>query len=226
MNSINYAIVRRLILKDWYLNRWFILAAIPLGLGALALNLTGSRIATLFSIIIVCIVLIGVGAQLAMITTVNERKEQTLPFVMSLPLSYREYTAAKILANLILFLVPWLILTAGTLGVLSLPGAGHGLIPYTAIMAMEILITNCLIIVAGVITESMAWASVAITCCSLGLNGLGYAFAHLRGISTYMWGQQAHWTPTAWTVLVAEALTVALLMWLTFFIQSRKTDFL
>jgi hypothetical protein len=41
-----------------------------------------------------------------------------------------------------------------------------------------------------------------------------------------MWGQQAHWTSTAWTVLLAEFLVVALLLGLTFFVQSRKTDFL
>jgi hypothetical protein len=145
---------------------------------------------------------------------------------MSLPVSFREYTAAKILANLIIFLIPWLIITAGALGVLCLPGAAHGLIPYTAIMSAEVLITTCLIIVAGIITESMAWAGAAITLSSLGLNGFGYVFAHMRGISSEMWGQQAHWTSTAWTVLLAEFLVVALLLGLTFFVQSRKTDFL
>ena len=38
---INYAVVRHLILKDWYLNRWVILGSLPVGLGALALVLTG-----------------------------------------------------------------------------------------------------------------------------------------------------------------------------------------
>ncbi len=228
MNSIpiNYSMVRRLILKDWYLNRWMILGAIPLGLAALSLTLTGSQAANLFTIILLCIVVIGAGAQLAVVTTINERKEQTLPFVMSLPISYREYTAAKILANLLIFLIPWLVITAGALGVLCLPGAGHGLIPFTAIMAVEMLITTCLIIVAGIITESMTWASVAITFSSLGLNGFGYLFAHLKGISKYMWGTQVHWSATALTVLVAELAFVPLLMWLTFLIQSRKTDFL
>lgn len=224
--AIDYAIVRRLILKDWYLNRWFILAAIPLGLGALALNLTGNKLASLFSMIMLCIIVIGLGAQLGMMTTVNERKEQTLAFVMSLPLSYREYTTAKILGTLIIFVPPWLMITAGALGVLALPGAAHGLIPYTAIMAVEMLITTCLITVAGIITESQAWAAVAITCSSLGLNGFGYLFAHLRGISTYMWGTQVHWTATSITVLLTEFALVALLLGVTFFIQSRKTDFL
>jgi hypothetical protein len=224
--QVNYSMVRRLILKDWYLNRWLILGSIPAGLAALAIILIGKFVALLLSIILLCMVIIGVGAQLATVTTVNERKEQTLAFMMSLPLSWREYTAAKILANLIIFLIPWLIISAGALGVLWLPGATHGLIPFTAIMAVEMLVTTCLIIAAGLITESQAGTTVAILSSSLGINILGFVFAHLRGISAYMWGQQVHWSPTALIVLLAEFAMVPLLLGLTFFIQSRKTDFL
>ncbi|MGB6192180.1 MAG: ABC-2 transporter permease [Terracidiphilus sp.] len=223
---INYAVVRHLILKDWYLNRWVILGSLPVGLGALALVLTGKPVAFMLCIILLCMVIVGVGAQLAMVTTVNERKEQTLAFVMSLPVSWREYTAAKILANLIIFLIPWALLTAGALGVLLLPGATHGLVPYTAIMAMEMLITTSLIVAAGIITESQTWATAGIFASSLGINVLGYVFAHLSGISKYMWGTQVQWSSTAWIILICEVLTVPLLLGVTFYIQSRKTDFL
>jgi ABC-2 type transport system permease protein len=223
---MNYAMVRRLIVKDWYLNRWMIIASVPAGLASLAIVLTGKQVAFLVSIILLCMVIIGVGAQLVIVTTVNERREQTMAFIMSLPVSWREYTAAKILANLILFLIPWLALTAGAIGILFLPGATHGLIPYIAIMSVEMLVTTCLLIAAGVITESQAWATVAIFFSSLGFNVFGYVFAHTRGISPQMWGAQMHWTPAAWTVLLAELLLVPLLLGLTFFVQSRKTDFL
>jgi hypothetical protein len=93
-------------------------------------------------------------------------------------------------------------------------------------MAVEMLVTTSLIVVAGIITESQAWTTVGIFCSSLGINILGYVFAHLRGIKSYMWGMQVHWSPTAWIVLLAELLTVPLLLGMAFFIQSRKTDFL
>ena len=83
----NYAMVRTLILKDWYLNRWMILGSIPAGLGSLAIVLTGKPVTFLLSIILLCALIIGVGAQLAGVTTINERKEQTLAFIMSLPVS-------------------------------------------------------------------------------------------------------------------------------------------
>jgi hypothetical protein len=104
--------------------------------------------------------------------------------------------------------VPWLIVSVGALLVLLLPGATHGLLPFTAIMAVEMLVTTCLIIAAGVITESQAWVTVAILCSSLGINILGYVFAHLSGISAYIFGMRVRWTGTAWTVLIAELLMV------------------
>lgn len=225
-HAINYTIVRQLIFKDWYLNRALILGSLPVGLFALALVLTGKPIAFMLCIILLCMVIVGVGASLAMTTTINERKEQTLAFVMSLPVSWREYTAAKILANLIIFLIPWVLLTAGALGVLMLPGATHGLIPFTAIMAVEMLITTSLIVVLGIVTESQTWATAGIFASSLGINVLGYVFAHLHGISTYMWGMSVHWTSTSLAILACEVLTVALLLSATFYVQSRKTDFL
>jgi hypothetical protein len=223
---MNYAVVRHLILKDWYLNRGVILGSIPVGLGALAIVLTGKQVAFMLCIILLCMVIVGVGAQLAFVTTINERKEQTLAFVMSLPVSWREYTAAKILANLMIFLIPWLPLTAGALGLLLLPGATHGLVPYTAIMALEMLITTSLIVAAGIITESQAWTTAGIFFSSLGINLGGYVFAHLPGIAKYMWGTRVYWSSTAWIILICELLTIPLLLGVTFFVQSRKTDFL
>jgi len=54
MNSspTNYAMVRRLILKDWYLNRWMIIGSVPAGLASLAIILTGKQVAFLISIIL------------------------------------------------------------------------------------------------------------------------------------------------------------------------------
>ena len=88
------------------------------------------------------------------------------------------------------------------------------------------LITTTLIVVAGIITESQAWTTAGIFCSSLGINVLGYVFAHLHGISMYMWDKRVYWSSTAWIVLICELLTVPLLLGTTFYIQSRKTDFL
>ena len=102
---MNYAMVKRLILKDWYLQLWTILASLVGVVATLGIIASGGKVAFLLGLILLIMVVISIGAQMPMSTIVTERKEQTLPFVMSLPISYREYTASKIWGNLLVCLV-------------------------------------------------------------------------------------------------------------------------
>ena len=105
---MNIAMVSRLIRKDWYLNRGGILASLFGGvvtLGVVA-AMPRSQMALLLGIIVLATILIGMGA-MVMMSAAMERRQQTLPFVMSLPISYREYTTAKIAGGMLIFLVLW-----------------------------------------------------------------------------------------------------------------------
>jgi hypothetical protein len=224
---MNYSMVKRLILKDWYLQRWSIVAAIAGGAITLAVIVTGGKAGFLLGVIGLVTVLIAVGAQVAMATTVLERKEQTLPFVMSLPVSYREYTAAKILAILSIFLLPWLTLVFGSLVILTIsPESPGGLIPYAAIMATEILVSTCLVVAVAVTSESQGWTIGAIMVGNLALNVAGYYVAHIPSIARGMYGHTVLWSPAASVLLLAEFGMAVLLLGLTFFFQARRTDFL
>lgn len=223
---MNYAMVKRLILKDWYLQRWAILGSLVGVVATLGIIASGGKVAFLLGLILLIMVIISIGAQMPMSTIVTERKEQTLPFVMSLPISYREYTASKIWGNLLIFLVPWLVTVLGSCGLLLFSPSARGLLPYTAIMSTEILLSTCLILGVAVITESQGWTVAAIMTGNLAVNGLGYVFAHIPGIAKGMWGSKIQWSGAASAVLLAEFIAIALLLGVTFFVQARKKDFL
>jgi ABC-2 type transport system permease protein len=223
---MSYAIVKRLVLKDWYLQRWAIMASLAGVVATLGIIATGGKVAFLVGLILLIMVIISIGAQMAVATIVTERKEQTLPFVMSLPISYREYTASKIWGNLLIFLVPWLTMVLGSFGLLLWSPSSRGLLPYAAIMSTEILLSTCLILKVALITESQGWAVAAIMVGNLAVNGIGYVVAHIGGIAKGMWGSTIQWSGAASAVLLAELTTVALLLGGTFFVQSRKKDFL
>lgn len=223
---MSYIMVKRLILKDWYLQRWMILGALGGGAAALGIVATGAKAAFILGLVLLVSILIAIGAHLAVSTMVEERKNQTLAFVMSLPISYREYTAAKILGNLIIFLVLWLALVLGSLALLMLAPKSHGLIPYAAIMATEILVSTCLIIAVALITESQGWTIGAIMVGNLALNGIGYWVAHIPSIAKGMEGSSILWTPAASVLLLGEFSAIALLLGFTFSFQARKKDFL
>lgn len=223
---MNYAMVKRLILKDWYLQRWAILASLAGVVATLGIIATGGKVAFLLGLILLITVIIAIGAQMAVSTIVTERKEQTLPFVMSLPISYREYTASKIWGNLLIFLVPWLTMVLGSFGLLLLSPSSRGLLPYAAIMSTEILLSTCLILALALITESQGWTVAAIMAGNLAVNGIGYVVAHIADIAKGMWGSTIQWSGAASAVLLAEFTTIALLLGLTFFVQAKKNDFL
>jgi hypothetical protein len=223
---MNYSMIKVLMFKDWYLQRWTVAASLLGGVIALGIICIPGKVTFMLGLILVITVLIAVGAQLAIATMVNERKEQTLPFVMSLPISFREYTAAKILGTLLIFLIPWLALVLGSLALFALPhGVPHGLLPFTAIMSVEILVSTCLLVAVALVTESQGWSVAAIMFGNIAFDIFGFIVAHIAGIAEGMSGTTVSWSPAASIVLLSEFAAIALLLGLTFFFQSRKVDF-
>lgn len=224
---MNWSMVKRLILKDWYLQRLPILLSLLGGAAAMAILILGGKAGFMLGLIFLVTILIASTAISTTNMTVSERKEQTLPFVMSLPISFREYTAAKLIAILAVFLLPWTVFMGASFAVLALsPTHSQGLIPYVAIMGTEILMSTSLIATVGLITESQGWTITAVMIGNVAFNALGYLIAHAGGVSQYMFGPVMRWTPMATGLLFAEYATVALMLGGTFLVQSRKKDFL
>ena len=223
---LNGKMVKRLILKDWYFQRWTIVAYLAAGALALFLLGTGGKGSFFAGSILLITVLIGLGIHVAMATIVQERTDQTLPFVMSLPLSPREYTTAKILANLLIFLVPWLALSLGTFAVIAgRAGVPDGLIPFAALLLVEIFAGYCLLLAVALVSESQGWAIGAIIFGNLFFQAFMYYVSHHPAIAAAMKGDGIHWSQPAVTLLLGEFAVIVLLLGLTFFFQARKTDF-
>ncbi len=223
---MNFAVVQHLMWKDWYLQRWAILAGFGGGVASLAIVAFGGNAGFYFGVVLLITSLIAVGAHIAISTIVNERKEQTLTFVMSLPVSYREYTASKILGNLVIFLVPWTTMVLGGLAIVLYADKIRGLFPFVVIMAVEILVSTSAIVSVAVVTENQGWTVGAIIVGNVALNLVGYMVAHVPGIARGIQGTSVAWSPAASAILLLEFAVIALTLGLTFFLQSRKQDFL
>ncbi len=209
---MSQAIVKQLILKDWYLLRWPILGY--LAAGALALLFLGVGGAGSFyaGTIVLITVLIGLGIQLALATAVNERTQQTLPFVMTLPISNFDYTAAKVIANLSLFLLPWTALIAGTLAVLNARSEEtRSLIPLATLTLFELLAAFCLLLFVALVSESQPWTVGVMV---------------VPSIAQGMKEHRLIWSADVFWLLLLEVAIIVLLLVLTFVFRARKTDFL
>lgn len=225
---MNWTMVRRLIWKDWYLNRKPILVSIIGGAATLAaMAMThGALIAMILGVIVVVGILIGIG-QMVMMSATLERKEQTLPFTMSLPIGHREYTASKVLGGLLIYLVLWTALVVDIVATILLaPGYPHGLIPFVLIMSVEILMSTCLITASSVTTESQGWTIAATQVGVLSLNGIGWWIVRFPDIGGMMRSATMRWSGTATALLAAELAAIALMIAITFMVQARKRDFI
>lgn len=226
-SSGSYTTVKLLILKDWHFQRLAIYGY--LGAAAVALVLVALTADWSFYLgsILLFTVLITLGIHLPMTTIINERKEQTLAFVLSLPVSNKEYTTAKILANLLIILLPWAAITGASLVLLGsrahLPG---GLIPFAALALTEILASSCLLVGVALVSESLGWTISTMVCANLLFQLFLYSVSHISSIARPMTGQHAVWSPAALSILFAEIAAIALVVGLTFFFQSRKTEFI
>lgn len=224
---MNISIVKRLILKDWYLNRAMIASSLGAGLVTIAgvAAWHGTQLAVMFGMVVLVMIMIGIGAIL-MVTTVNERRQQTLPFVMTLPISYKEFTASKIVGSLLIFLVLWSALVAAMVfSILFLPGFPHGLIPFVVIMSVEILMSTCLITAVAVTTESHGWTVGVSQVGALSLNLIGWSIFRSPEIGGTMSSPAVHWSTTATVLVLLEIGIIAVMLAAAFLVQSRKRDF-
>src|SRR5215472_311827 len=107
------SVIKQLVRKDWLLHLPLILPCIGVGLVALLILQIGGEVAGVLGSVWFFIAMIITASMLPMSAIVNERKKQTLAFVMSLPVSSIQHTAAKLISTIFIFFVPWLILVAG-----------------------------------------------------------------------------------------------------------------
>ena len=84
---MNYAMVKTLIWKDWYFQLRAILLSLAGGVVSLAIVAYGGKAGFMIGLIFLITILIAMGAILVIGTLVGERENQTLAFVMSLPVS-------------------------------------------------------------------------------------------------------------------------------------------
>jgi hypothetical protein len=221
-------IVRRLIAKDWYLHR----VAISLMLGGAILGgafaVIPGQLGLSVGLSLTMCVLIALTFYLPLTTVIGERADKTLPFVMSLPVSPAEYTASKILANLLLYLIPWtvaalsfaLILRDGSTTATGIPEG------YVHVLLIGFFVVFMFVLGFAIIFESMGWtiALIVILMFLLG-NVATQVVPRIPGARQFLLNVGLRGPEYYWT-LGGELVAICVLIALTFFVQSRKRDFL
>lgn len=220
------SIIGHLILKDLRLNRLVIWLTLAIGLVALLVTQFGG-LARLIGIVWFFVALCVLGSMLPGSAIVNERKKQTLAFIMSLPVTSVQYSIAKMLSIWTLFLVPWLTLLISALVLVETRHVvPNGSIPMVLILAMLPLIGFCLISSTTLVGESEGWLVGGSIVCNSSYWLAWYLLAQIPSLTMNWSGPVAVWNATEVMVLCSELGLIALIVGITLFLQSRKHDFI
>jgi ABC-2 type transport system permease protein len=158
---------------------------------------------------------------------VNERKKQTLPFLMSLPISSVQYGTAKLASTVGMFLVPWLTLVGGALWFITVRHVlPNGAIPMALILALLPFIGFCISTGAALVGESEGSSIAATAAVNSSYWLVWYILSTRFPTLTRDWTSRAAiWSPAVRNILGGEFALIVLILGLTLYLQSRKRDF-
>lgn len=216
-----------LLRKDMYLHRWLSWGSILGGILALALMAGRNEAAFHMGAVLMVTVLIAHGAVLIAQAVVEEHQQQTMPFVLSLPVSIKQYIVAKILANLLIFGMIWGSLLLGTLALFLFREAlPDGLVVYVLVIFSQILLSTSLMLTVALITRSMPWTIGTMMIGNLVFNGFVFYMFRTEAFRLAAASPSVVWPPEALSLLFTELAAVALLLGIAYGIASRRKDIL
>jgi hypothetical protein len=218
----------QLIRKDCWLHSPVIILSIVGGAIGLAILSIGGQTPFVFGAALFLISMGVCATVLPMSNIINERKKQTLPFVMSLPISSARYGVAKFVSTLGMFLITWLTLIVAAVYMIHgrhvLP---NGIIPSAVILASLPFVGACLITGTALVGESERWGSTVAAIVNSSYWIGWYLLATYCPTVTHNWtGPVAVWNPAALNILGAEFAAVVAILGLTLLLQSRKRNFI
>ncbi len=225
MPPVQWGIVRSLILKDLQLSEKA-LAAYALA-GILALGLIGLAKPWAFYIgsLLLLILLVAVACMSISNALLTERKEQTLAFVMSLPVSPLEFTLAKLGGNALTFLVPFLILLGGTVGVTLRTPVPDGFIVFATLVYGHVLVGFSVSLAVAMSVRSEGWNIFVMIASQVLINPFLMALGQIPSIRDVGRGEAIVWSAEALLILGAQLLVSVLAIAFTAWWHGRKAAF-
>jgi hypothetical protein len=221
-------VMLHLVLKDWRLQRRTIVFTMLAGAAALGILLIGGQTPVVIGTVFFFVSMVFCASLLPMQNIVNERKKQTLAFVMSLPVSSARYGAAKFVSTVGMFLALWLTLIGAALYMIfgrhTLP---NGAIPAGLIIMNFPLIGFCLITGAALVGESEGWGMAAMAIVNSSYWLVWYLLvSHVPSLTLTWGGPVAVWSPAVFKILGVEFAAIGLILGVTLYLQSRKRNFI
>jgi len=167
------------------------------------------------------------GIVLLMKTTVFEKEKSTQAFIMSLPLTVKEFTRAKLLFNIPVFSVFWL--GVSLVGFYFAFGRGLfplGMVPFVTMVFLGGFVAYILILCVSLLTQSLGVTVLCIALFETGTSAYMWMLAYFAPIRDHVLGPTPFWNDTALSVVAVQAAVAVAAISATLLIQNTKRDFI
>ena len=220
------AMVRRLIVKDWQVYQKQLAGFIGGLLFALGLVGMGTPLMSAAGGLLLLVLLIVVGTFAVGSLVMAERKQQTQPFVMSLPVTPMDVFWGKLLANLTIYMVPFLLVTGGLLGlILATPGR-DGAVPWVVLIALFVLVNFIVSLCVAIAVDSEGWNAFAMLALMTLIGPFIYWVTWMDGIREHLRGDAVVWSPQVLGLVGGELAVMAIAILAAGWAHARKASFL
>jgi ABC-2 type transport system permease protein len=224
--SFEVQMIKQLIIKDWQIYQKQ-LAAYVVGL-LVGLTLVGVGKAWSFYIgaLLLLVLLICAGGFAIQSSVLNERKEHTLPFVMSLPVTPMTFYWSKLLANVTIYLVPFTLVVGGTVFLVLFTPLPDGLLVWSLLifgfLAMIFFVSLC----TALVVETEGWNIFVQIGLSTMISPFIMSIGMIDAIGTNIKTNNVVWSLPAIGIFLAQFTVIALAIGITRWVHLRKTSFL
>ena len=223
--SLNLPVIRLLVAKDWQLFQKQLALYVLAGIVALCFLGLAKPWAFYVGSLMLLIVLICIACFSISTSTVIERKEKTLAFVMSLPVSPLDFTVAKLVGNLVTLGVPFVLMLGGTLAVVLLTPLPDGLFVYSLLIFGYVLFAFCVSLSVAMSVESEGWATFAMIGSMVLINPYIVGISQIPAIQKPIGIDALTWSPVAIGFLVGLSLLSVAVLAVTAWVHARKPAF-
>lgn len=217
--------IRALVQKDWQLFEKQLAAYVGAGILALALMGHAQRWSFYLGSLLLIIVMVAASCFAVSTALINERKDKTLAFVMSLPVTPLDFYLAKLLGNLVTFGVPFVVLTGGAVAITLWTPIPDGLLTLVLLLAGHLLLAFCLSLAVAMRVESEGWNIFVMIASSALINPLMAGLSQVPEIARPWSGPEVVWSGPVLAILAAQGLLSLALLLHTGWHHLRKPAF-
>ena len=218
--------IKLLVIKDFQIYQKQ-LAAYVAGM-LLALSLVGMGKPWSFAVgsLLLLVLLIAIGSFSIQTSLITERKEQTVPFIMSLPVTPMDFYCGKLLGTLAIYLVPFTLVAGGSVALVLGTPLPDGLLVYFLLIYCFLLMCFCVTLCIAIAVESEGWIMFTMMALMTLVGPYIFGIGRVAAIGTNLNTNNIVWSAAALGLLAAELAVIAIVLGVTSWVHSRKTSFL